>query len=53
MTLLDALPANVPVSLEWPAAKRVGRYRRRVGEVRDGRTPRFLAEYYASRAVRT
>jgi sugar phosphate isomerase/epimerase len=51
--LLDALPANVPVSLEWPAPKDSTETAAEWAKFAMAGTRRFLSEHYAGRAVRT
>ena len=51
--LLDALPANVPVSLEWPAPKDSSYTAAEWASFAMAGTHRFLTEHYAARAVRT
>jgi sugar phosphate isomerase/epimerase len=51
--LLDALPANVPVSLEWPAPKDSTETVAEWAKFAMAGTRRFLSEHYAGRAVRT
>jgi sugar phosphate isomerase/epimerase len=51
--LLDALPAQVPLSLEWPAAKDTNYVAADWAKQAIEGTRRFLTEYYASRAVAT
>ena len=50
--LLDALPANIPVSLEWPAPKDSNYTAAEWATFAMDGTRRFLSEYSASRAVR-
>jgi sugar phosphate isomerase/epimerase len=55
--LLDALPANLPISLEWPAPKDSTASAEVSAEewatFAMAGTRRFLTEYYARRTVRT
>jgi sugar phosphate isomerase/epimerase len=51
--LLDALPNNVPVSLEWPAPKDSNYTAEEWAKLSIDGTRRFLSEYTASRAVTT
>lgn len=51
--LLDALPAEVPLSLEWPAAKDTNYAAADWAKQAMAGTRQFLTEYYASRAVAT
>jgi sugar phosphate isomerase/epimerase len=51
--LLDALPANVPVNLEWPAPKDSTETAAEWAKFAMAGTRRFLSEHYAGRAVRT
>jgi sugar phosphate isomerase/epimerase len=51
--LLDALPANLPVSLEWPAPKDSNYTAAEWASFAMAGTRRFLTEHYAGRAVRT
>lgn len=51
--LLDALPPNIPVSLEWPAPKDAHYTAAEWATFAMDGTRRFLSEYAATRAVRT
>jgi len=51
--LLDALPANVPLSLEWPAPRESNYAAAEWAQLAMDGTRQFLTEYYATRAVRT
>jgi sugar phosphate isomerase/epimerase len=50
--LLDALPADVPVSLEWPAPRDSNHAAEEWATFAMQGTRRFLTEYYAGRTVR-
>jgi sugar phosphate isomerase/epimerase len=47
--LLDALPAEIPLSLEWPAPKDATRGAAEWAQFAMDGTRRFLSEYYAAR----
>jgi sugar phosphate isomerase/epimerase len=49
--LLDALPAEIPLSLEWPAPKEASYAAAEWAQLAMDGTRRFLSEYYAARAV--
>jgi hypothetical protein len=49
--LLDALPANLPLSLEWPAPKDSNYTAEAWAKEALAGTRRFLEEYYLSRAA--
>ncbi len=49
--LLDALPAGLPLSLEWPAPKGSSYTAAEWAKFALEGTQRFLAEYYAARSV--
>jgi hypothetical protein len=51
--LLDALPADIPLSLEWPAPKDSSYAAVEWAKFSIEGTQRFLREYYAARSVPT
>ena len=51
--LLDALPANLPLSLEWPAPKESSYTPVEWAQFAMAGTQRFLSDYYAARTVTT